>query len=136
MRAPTVLPWSLGQAGNRSLAKAEKPRESAHRFGTIRIPQSPKVVDLQQAGFQLLGGRIDVAQRTGVPTLVYKIRQHVISLTAIPGNGGALRPPMRRSVQGYNVLGWITDGTAYWAVSDVNFGDLETFARLFRDAPS
>lgn len=101
-----------------------------------RIPQSPKVVDLQQAGFQLLGGRIDVAQRTGVPTLVYKIRQHVISLTAIPGNGGALRPPTRRSVQGYNVLAWTTDDTAYWAVWDVNFGDLENSAGLFRDAPS
>ena len=28
------------------------------------------------------------------------------------------------------------DGVAYWAVSDLGAGDLETFARLFRDAPS
>jgi hypothetical protein len=30
---------------------------------------------------------------------------------------------------------WTPDNTTYWAVSDVNLGDLETSARRFRDAP-
>jgi hypothetical protein len=31
--------------------------------------------------------------------------------------------------------GGTPDNATYWAVSDVNLGDLETFARRFRDAP-
>ena len=49
-----------------------------------RIPQAPHLVDLSNAGFRLVGGRVDVVGRAGVPTLVYQIRQHLISVTAIP----------------------------------------------------
>jgi anti-sigma factor RsiW len=100
-----------------------------------RIPQAPRVIDLNQEGFRLVGGRIDVVGRAGVPTLVYQIREHVISLTAVPG--AAHRPTLSsRRAQGYNIITWTEDNTTYWAVSDVSFGDLEKFARLFRDAPS
>ena len=44
-----------------------------------RIPVAPRVVELDQDGFHLMGGRIDVVGN-GVPTLVYKIREHLISL--------------------------------------------------------
>ena len=99
-----------------------------------RIPQAPRVVDLTQDGFPLVGGRIDVVGRTGVPTLVYRHRQHLISLVAVPTASSAAIAPTRRSVQGYNVVGWSADGIAYWAVSDLGPADLEKFARLFRDA--
>jgi anti-sigma factor RsiW len=101
-----------------------------------RIPQAPRVVDLTQDGFPLIGGRIDVVERTGVPTLVYRHRQHLISLVAVPIASGATAAPTQRSVQGYNVVGWRADGIAYWAVSDLSAADLDKFARLFRDAPS
>src|SRR5262249_32134028 len=48
-----------------------------------RIPQAPRVIALASQDFPLIGGRIDVVERTGVPTLVYRHRQHLISLTAI-----------------------------------------------------
>jgi anti-sigma factor RsiW len=99
-----------------------------------RIPQAPRVVDLTQDGFPLVGGRIDVVARTGVPTLVYRHRQHLISLIAIP-NAGRAMAPTQRSVQGYNVVGWGADGIAYWAVSDLGSADLDKFVQLFRAAP-
>jgi anti-sigma factor RsiW len=97
-----------------------------------RIPQAPRVVDLAREGFPLVGGRIDVVGRTAVPSLVYSRRQHLISLTAIPGSR-APAPP--QTAQGFTLIGWVADGVSYWAVSDLNRGELETFARLFREAP-
>jgi len=98
-----------------------------------RIPQAPRVVDLAQDGFPLIGGRVDVVGRTPVPALVYGRYQHLISLTAIPDAPAALAKS--RSVRGYNLIAWTADGVTYWAVSDLNTSELETFARLFRDAP-
>ena len=100
-----------------------------------RLPQAPQVVDLASAGFPLMGARIDVIGATLVPTLVYGRRLHVISLTATPAPAGWVNSTMRRSVNGYNVVGWTTDKTSYWAASDLNAGELETFARLFQGLP-
>ena len=97
-----------------------------------RIPQAPRVVDLTQEGFPLVGGRIDVVDRTGVPTLVYRHRQHVISLSAVPTAIRDAATP--RAIKGYNLVEWNDNGIAYWAVSDLGASDLDTFARAFRNA--
>jgi len=99
-----------------------------------RIPQAPRVVDLSQAGFKLVGGRVDVVGRAGVPTLVYQIRQHLISVTAIPDAADASMNQTATAVRGYNVVQWNAGGVSYVAVSDVNAADLAKFARAFRDA--
>jgi anti-sigma factor RsiW len=100
-----------------------------------RIPQAPRVVDLSQAGFKLLGGRVDVVGRAGVPTLVYQIRQHLISLTAIPDAGPASVDLSSTAVRGYNVVRWTAGGVSYVAVSDLNVADLTKFAQAFREPP-
>ena len=95
-----------------------------------KLPQSPRVVDLASQGFPLVGGRIDVIGLTPAPTLVYRARQHVISLTALPTAqraGGPIRP-----VDGYNVVEWTDGELAYWAVSDLAAPELENFAKAFR----
>jgi anti-sigma factor RsiW len=97
-----------------------------------RIPQAPQVVDLADKGFPLVGGRIDVIGQQPVPTLVYRHRQHLISLVAVPM--GSAAAPDRQTIAGYNVLSWNDDGTAYWAVSDLGIGDLDAFAKAFRAA--
>jgi anti-sigma factor RsiW len=98
-----------------------------------RIPQAPRVIDLAQDGFPLIGGRVDVVGRTPVPSLVYRRDKHLISLTAIPDASAAVSKS--QAVRGYNLIAWTTDGVTYWAVSDLNVSELEAFARLFRDAP-
>lgn len=99
-----------------------------------RIPQAPRVVDLTQAGFSLVGGRVDVVGRAGVPTLVYQIRQHLISLTAVPDAANASAGETTTTVRGYNVIQWTADHVSYAGVSDVNAGDLAKFAQAFRRA--
>jgi anti-sigma factor RsiW len=97
-----------------------------------RVPQAPKVVDLTREGFPLIGGRVDVIDRVPVPTLVYRHRQHLISLTAVPAAG--VKAPSRRTIAGFNVLDWSENGVRYWAVSDLGATDLDGFAKAFRAA--
>jgi anti-sigma factor RsiW len=97
-----------------------------------RIPQAPRVIDLSTAGFPLEGARIDVIGRTPSPTLVYLRRKHIISVTAVPAAGAADMTPRPVNSDGYNIIQWIDDGVAYWAVSDLNGRELEEFVNLFR----
>ncbi len=101
-----------------------------------RIPEAPRVIDLAKDDFPLVGGRLDVVGQTPVPTLVYRHRQHLISLTEVPARGRANAAPGRRANGGYNLIGWTEDGVAYWAVSDIGAADLDAFARQFRTAPA
>jgi anti-sigma factor RsiW len=97
-----------------------------------RIPEAPRVVDLTDKGFPLVGGRIDVIGTRPVPTLVYRHRQHLISLFAVPTES-IMHASGPHVLAGYNVLRWRDGNTEYWAVSDLGVADLEAFARAFRD---
>jgi len=98
-----------------------------------RIPVSPRVVDLASDGFPLVGGRIDVIARTPVPSLVYRARKHLISVTAMQGGGV---PSPARTADGYHVIAWSAGGVSYWAVSDVGLDELQKFVKLFQAAPT
>jgi anti-sigma factor RsiW len=98
-----------------------------------RIPVSPRVVNLKSEGFPLVGGRIDVIEKTPVPSLVYQIRKHFISVTEMQGGGA---PPPERTADGYHVIGWTAGGVSYWAVSDVDLDELQKFVKLFQAAPT
>ena len=100
-----------------------------------RVPEAPRVVDLANAGFPLIGGRIDVVSRSPVPTLVYRHRKHVISLTAVPEAGAANTAPAISGNDGYNIVRWVQDGVTYWAISDVAGADLNEFVKLLRTTP-
>jgi anti-sigma factor RsiW len=111
---------------------ASSDRHTVKPWFNGRIPQSPRVVDLTQNGFPLVGGRIDVIASAPVPTLVYRHRQHLISLSAV--SAASLLPvgTMRREIRGYNLIGWSEDGITYWAVSDLGADELDAFARATR----
>jgi anti-sigma factor RsiW len=98
-----------------------------------RIPVSPRVVDLASEGFPLVGGRIDVIAKTPVPSLVYRFRKHLISLTEMQGG---VAPPPERTTDGYHVIGWRAGGVTYWAVSDVELDELQKFVKLWQAAPA
>jgi anti-sigma factor RsiW len=98
-----------------------------------RINFSPPVKDLADQGFPLVGGRVDYLGRQQVAALVYRDRQHVINLFVWPSPATPGAVAVGPVEQGYNTLHWSKDDMAFWAVSDVNLADLQSFAEHFRD---
>ena len=97
---------------------------------------SPPVPDLASAGFVLDGGRVEIVDGKPVPVLVYKSRQHLISVVAQPSPGH--RPgnsdPDSWSRDGYHVLSWAGQDFRYYAVSDITSAELEGFVKSWRDS--
>ena len=115
---------------------ASSDRHTVKPWFNGRIPEAPRVVDLSGSGFPLAGGRLDVVERMPVATLVYRHRQHVVSLTEVPARGHADAAPARQTADGYNLVRWTENGVAYWAVSDLGAAELDDFAQKFRTTPA
>ena len=99
-----------------------------------KLPVAAEVVDLSEAGFPLAGGRIDIVAGAGVPTLVYKRRDHLISVTELRAEGEEAAIPRHLAVEGYPVVRWSDNERAYVAVSDLSPIDLDAFVAAFRRA--
>ena len=50
----------------------------------------------------------------------------------LQGRGSVDRSPAKSARSGYNFLRWISNGVAFWAVSDLNAAELADFVRLWR----
>jgi anti-sigma factor RsiW len=99
-----------------------------------KIDFAPPVADYTSSDFPLIGGRVDYVGGRPVAALVYRHRQHVINVFIWPAGG----EPGEREVasQGYHLLRWSDAGLEYWAVSDLNSGELANLAELIRRSHS
>jgi anti-sigma factor RsiW len=99
-----------------------------------KLGLSPPTVDLSAEGFLLMGGRVEVVSGEPLPSLVYRRRQHLISVIAQPLKTGATpsAAPSAKIVDGYNMIEWAGDGFAYWAISDLDMTELHEFVDDFR----
>ncbi|MFL5560982.1 MAG: anti-sigma factor family protein [Gemmatimonadaceae bacterium] len=111
----TVKPWFLGKA-----------------------ELAPKVPELSEVGFPLIGGRMDFVGGHATPVIIYQRRKHFISLYLMqaPAAGSdSSSAPALTSERGFNVLSWSSSGVAYRAVSDVAPADLQEFREVYSAAP-
>lgn len=99
-----------------------------------KLDFSPPVPELSGAGFPLAGGRLDYLDNRPVAALVYRYRQHVINLFVWPDTKSGRVPPEALSKHGYNVRRWNDAGMTFWAISDVNAGELQSFADAYANA--
>jgi len=97
-----------------------------------KLDFSPPVRDLAEDGYPLVGGRLDYVDHRAVAALVYQRRQHLINVFVWPEGKGTGEPQRMKSVQGYNMIAWETNGMYHCAVSDLNSGELEQFTELLR----
>lgn len=95
-----------------------------------RVDFSPEVRDLATEGFALLGGRVDYIDGRRVSVLVYKRRQHTISVFVWPSAHNESVPPRLMMLKGYNLIAWSRNGLARWAISDLNAGELRQLQSL------
>jgi len=95
-----------------------------------KLDFSPDVRDLAPQGFPLIGGRIDYVGDRTVAALVYQRRQHVINLFTWPSP--APDRPTELTRNGYHIVHWSSGGMAWWAVSDLNAGELRQFVNFYK----
>jgi mycothiol system anti-sigma-R factor len=87
--------------------------------------------DLAGEGFPLVGGRLDYFDNRPVAALVYQRRKHFINLFVWPAASDSAKTTKAIEHQGYQLLHWADSDFNYWAVSDVNANDLQTFKQQF-----
>jgi len=95
-----------------------------------KLKFSPPVQDFTTQGFPLMGGRLDYINGREVAALVYHRNKHIINLFIAPSRFGRTEAVQSFAKDGYNVLHWDRGGFEFWAVSDVNAGELRAFADL------
>jgi mycothiol system anti-sigma-R factor len=96
-----------------------------------KLDFAPPVIDLSSEGFPLIGGRLDYLDNRPVAALVYGRRKHFINLFVWPAALDEAKAPKTITREGYQLLHWADSDFNYWAVSDVNVNDLQTFKQQF-----
>jgi anti-sigma factor RsiW len=91
-----------------------------------KLDFAPVVKDLSSEGFALVGGRLDYLDNRPVAALVYKRRQHTINVFLWPSPDSD-SGPRSLTLKGFNVVHGTQSHMAYWAVSDLNAGELKAF---------
>jgi len=124
-----------GQISGQPVDVVSTDRHTVKPWLAGKLPVAAVVVDLAEAGFPLAGGRIDVVAGAGVPTLVYKRRDHLVSVTELRAESGDDPATLRHlAVEGYPVVRWSDGEHAYAAVSDLSPTELDAFVAAFRQA--
>lgn len=93
-----------------------------------KIDFAPRVDDLADCGFPLVGGRLDYLGGRAVAAMTYRRRLHVVNLFEWPSARDSKDVDIV-SLKGYAVARWSDKGLQYWAVSDIAPDDLREFAR-------
>jgi mycothiol system anti-sigma-R factor len=95
-----------------------------------KLDFAPPVVDFAQAGFPLIGGRLDYANGRPVAALVYGRQKHLINVFVWPAQSNPSELTGIRTIQGYNLVFWWHDGMDFCAASDLNVAELREFVQL------
>jgi anti-sigma factor RsiW len=127
--AAAHLRW-LAQAAPIQVASADQ--HTVKPWFSGRIGFAPPVRDAADAGFPLIGGRLDEIAERPAAVVLYARRQHRIALFVWPARDAP--PPAIATARGLNLIGWIQDGFALALVSDLNVGELQTLAQRLRGA--
>lgn len=98
-----------------------------------KIDFAPRVEELSECGFPLVGGRLDYLDGRAVAAMTYKRRLHVVNLFEWPTTH-AKQDVQFISVNGYSIARWSDGALQYWAVSDITSADIREFARCLRSA--
>ena len=95
---------------------------------------SPPAIDLATNGFALVGGRVDVIGDRAVPSLVYRHKEHLISVLALPLRAGEsqIDAPKHLNAGGMQMIHLSENGFSYWVVSDMEWVTLDSFVADFR----
>ena len=106
-------------------------RHAVRSWFTGKFPYSPPVADLTQAGYKLVGSRIDLLANSPVAAIVYEHENHFINVFVWPVGDRAIDFDVQ-SHEGYSLCGWNKSGLNYLIVSELTGTDMEKFEDQFR----
>ncbi len=99
---------------------------------TGKLDYSPPVADLSEAGYGLVGGRIDLLENRPVAAIVYQYQGHFINVFVWPAASHAIDFEVQ-SHQGYSLCGWNKGGLNYLIISELSQAEMEKFEDQLRD---
>jgi len=97
-----------------------------------KVDFSPPVQDLAAQGFPLVGGRLDYVDGRPIAALLYRHRQHWISVFMWPEQSGKDSAPRAFSKRGYDITQWSAEGLCFYVVSDIARPELDQLVTLLR----
>ena len=92
------------------------------------LDMSPPVEDFENAGFRLVGGRVDYVDGRHAAVTVYRLGDHVVNVFA--WRDVERMKSGTRERDGYNLLSWRQHGLFFCAVSDANRDELVRLSEL------
>ncbi|WP_027476654.1 anti-sigma factor family protein [Curvibacter gracilis] len=95
-----------------------------------KLDYAPPVLDLAEADFPLVGGRVEHIDQNAVAALVYRHRGHVINLFVWPSERTAALQSSQ--IRGFNISHWSTAQMQFWAVSDMDAIELMRFTQALQ----
>ena len=111
-------------------------RHSVKPWFAGRIPFTFNLPELQGSDFTLAGGRVTYLEQMPGAHLIYRVRQHQISVFIFQERGGqtAIWSSSPVSKLSFTMESWTKNGLRYFVVGDVGAQDIERFSKLLRDA--
>ena len=94
-----------------------------------KLDFAPTVLEPENTGFTLLGGRLDYLNGRPVAAVTYRHRLHMVNLFEWPADDAADRAPALQAHHGYSTVSWKHRGLEYRMISDTAGADLLEFAR-------
>jgi anti-sigma factor RsiW len=91
------------------------------------------IPDLADRGLSLVGGRLDYLDHRIVAVLIYKRKDHVISIFIWPAGTSTDMPEQFSTHQGFQLAHWQQGEMIYWAVSDLEAEQFQQLVRSFRN---
>ena len=101
-----------------------------------KIPFTFNLPELQGSPFVLVGGRVSYLRQSPGAELIFRVRQHQISVFIFQEEGlsDARESESLRTAHSFEVRNWRRNGLLYFAVGDVNGQDLDRLSELFKAA--
>jgi anti-sigma factor RsiW len=101
-----------------------------------KIPFSFNLPELQGTDFALVGGRVSYLAQSPGAHLIYRLRQHEISVFIFQDRGeetaASASGPV--STMSFTVESWSKNGLRYFVIGDVGAQDVERLSKLLRAA--
>jgi len=101
-----------------------------------KIPFTFNLPELQGTDFTLVGGRVSYLAQSPGAHLIYRIRQHEISVFIFQDRGEetAVSASGPVSMMSFTMESWTKNALRYFVVGDVGAQDIEGLSKLLRDA--